>query len=660
MSRATRSAFRAAHTASAAVSDTLWVALLALFVRIWHLAEYARLPYFQTPLMDARYHVEWAERLMSGVGDREPFFRAPLYPYLLAAVGSLSGGFTWGPRGAQLAMGVLSVILAHRLATRVLSRPFAAIAGVLAALFWLPIHHETELLLEPTFAFLCLLLLWLTAREPARVRDWLLLGLVFGLGAITRPNLLIFFPALVWYATPNGAKGRGPFLARLTRTLVYCSAGATIAIGPVWFHNARCGDPRTLIASQGGINLYLGNNASANGWSAVAEGMRTDWKGGYEDAIRIANQDAARDRSLKPSEVSDYWARRAWSYWRHEPAAARALLVRKLRMFWTPWEIKNNEDPAFFRATLTSLRVLPVSFAWLTPLALVGLAIAFLRSRLERLLALFVLSYVASIALFFVCSRYRIPIAFLLPIFATVTLETVVRAWRGGTRLRSLGWTAAVFALFPLLRFEPPGITDGGFFQSYSYLGDTLSEQRRWLDAAGAYERALGANPRHVNSWNNRGLAYERLGRWREAEDSYRGGLRVVPTHPLLQMNLALALRGQGRWDEAAGVLDTLATQQPKAPDIAYLHGECLERSGRVIEALETFESVAPGTAPYPHAVLSAVRLRTERGELDRALELLRVALAVAPGHAGLQEAQRALTRGLKQTPSPGGRGSEN
>ncbi len=77
-----------------------------------------------------------------------------------------------------------------------------------------------------------------------------------------------------------------------------------LPILPVTLANTLSGD-FVLIASQGGVNFYIGNNPESDALRAVVPGTRTDWWGGYNDAIFMAEE--ALGRKLKPSEVSRYW-----------------------------------------------------------------------------------------------------------------------------------------------------------------------------------------------------------------------------------------------------------------------------------------------------------------------------------------------------------------
>ena len=69
-----------------AVSPT-WIAVaVSLVLRILYFIQIRGNPFFDTPIMDEGYHDLWAREIAGGDWTtRLPFFRAPLYPFLLGA-----------------------------------------------------------------------------------------------------------------------------------------------------------------------------------------------------------------------------------------------------------------------------------------------------------------------------------------------------------------------------------------------------------------------------------------------------------------------------------------------------------------------------------------------------------------------------------------------
>lgn len=640
---------------------------LAVGVRLWHLFEFARLPWFRALQMDALYHARLAERLVQeGWTVPGPFFRAPLYPFVLALLRATTGEILWSARLVQIALGVVTVHLAHRIALRLFPRVWALAAGVLAALLWISVHYETELLLEPFFTFLSTLLLFLMIRQEGRpgAGQLVVWGILSGLAVITRPNILLFLPVVLLYAAWLGADAPGRpradhsarqlpasglrgFLAFVPRPAAFVLAGLLLPVLPVWVHNARQGDAATIVAWQGGINLYIGNNPAANGWSAVAPDMRTDWQGGYEDAINLAQEKSGSSRPLRPSQVSSYWTGQAARFWIEHPSQSLHLLGRKALLFWSNLEIRNNEDPRFYRHSLASLRWLPVSFGLLAPFVLVGLALAWRRGARFRLLVLFVVTWFLSIIPFFVCSRYRLPLAPLLPIFAVACVREgwVLYSARRWARLAAV--VTIVAAFFPVVFAHHRDVEAGSFFQSYANMGDAYSELGLLSEAETAYRKAISLDSTYVHSHNNLGRMLEKSGRLAEAETAYRRGLAAHPEHPILRQNLGLILESQRKFEEAEAVFVGLAADYPESPDLALLVGRVQEAAGRTREAAESYQGLLDRKPQSVPARLRLAHLQASSGDTLGALATVEAGLRIAPANSDLRRA-RSFLRGEK------------
>ncbi len=625
--------------------DSALIAALALLVRIWHLLELQGTPWFRVLQMDPLYHARWASDLLeSGWVYSDPFFRAPLYPYLLAAVQEFTGEILWSARLVQIVLGVATVLLTHRIALRILSRPWAAAAGIGAALIWTPIYFEGQLLLEPPFTSMTTLLLYLMVRSGIRTTRALPLlawGFLGGLAAITRPNILLFLPLIPFFAAGSLR------LRSLYKPALLTAIGVIIPILPVWIHNARQGDPAVTIAWQGGINLYIGNNPASTGWAAIAPGMRTDWQGGYLDAIRLAKE--AQGRDLRPSEVSAHWTRQAMRFWIEDPAAALRLTGTKALLFWSHTEIKNNSDPGFHKADRWSLRWNPVSFGILAPFALLGLVIAWRRRGAARLVAVFTAVWFISIIPFFICARYRLPITPFMPLLALLTVHQG-RIWiTERKRLPAAAGIAALALLYLILIPPRAGVDAGGFFQEYTNLGDAYAQLNRPEEAGSAYLRSIELNPGFIANYNNRGLVLERLGRLKEAEESYREGLSIAPGHTLLRMNLALVLEMQDRIQEALEVAGGLYRENPEDWNSGFIVQRLLRKSGDIDEAVRTGMQVLRRNPRAVPVRIQTARLMADSGDTLAARELIDEGLRLHPRQADLHRAAMAIGGSTRQ-----------
>jgi len=431
----------------------LAIAGLALVVRVAYVLGLRDHPLFEAPAMDAGYHLAWAEALARGEEFRDgPFFRAPLYPIVLAAIVKATGGAALALRLVQAGFGAATAYLTYRLTRRLTGEePPALVASALTALSWVLVAFDAELLIPTLLVPLLLLALerllaWDLTDRP---RQAALVGALFGLAAIARPNVLLLMPVLfVWTV----ARNRG------ARAALALTAGTLAPILPVTLHNALEGDA-TLIATQAGVNLWIGNNPESDGVTAIVPGTRDGWWEGHDDAVAMA--EAAEGRELAATEVSAHYLGRAAGWMREEPAAAAAHLARKARLLAGDRELANNQ-PLRFTAERAApwLVAVPVRWSVLLGLGAVGAAVTLRRGRPGApLLLAFIGVYSASIVLFFVTARFRVPLLPVLAAFSGVAIVEVARAARARSwgALAGLVGPAAAIAALSLLASGPGG-----------------------------------------------------------------------------------------------------------------------------------------------------------------------------------------------------------
>ena len=112
--------------------------------------------------------------------------------------------------------------------------------------------------------------------------------MVFGLSAIARPTILPFVAAVgVWIVVTRWRSGG--IRAALHEAVLF-GVGVALPIAPVTLHNYLADGDLVLVASNGGVNFYIGNNPESDGVTAVVPGTRADRWGGHEDQVRMARE----------------------------------------------------------------------------------------------------------------------------------------------------------------------------------------------------------------------------------------------------------------------------------------------------------------------------------------------------------------------------------
>ncbi|EDM77759.1 hypothetical protein PPSIR1_38881 [Plesiocystis pacifica SIR-1] len=125
-------------------------------------------------------------------------------------------------------------------------------------------------------------------------------------------------------------------------------------------------------------------------------------------------------------------------------------------------------------------------------------------------------------------------------------------------------------------------------------LGNVLDLHGELDEAREAFEVAVGLDPHGALQHYNLGAVLERLGDEGQAEDCYRKALRLDEGSPsMLESNAALGalLRRQGRLEEAEEVYDRYLQEDPLDVEMLVEHGICLSDLGRLVEAIDRFDT---------------------------------------------------------------------
>lgn len=400
---------------------------VALFVRARLLFDISHTPYFEAGNIDSEAYQRWATTIAGGQWmPTGTFYQSPFYAYFLAALYAIFGvGHQWSPRVVQIVLGSLSPLLVFGIATRLFSRRVGWIAGLLVALYG-PIVLEEITISKTTLLIVSALAgftLYLRHGAWARAGGLFRAGLVFGITVVGVGQWLPAFLALaVWaYFLPERAT-----VDQRRRATAAFFAGGLVVMLPMIVWNSSHGGGLILTSGDAGLNLYTGNNPRATGLPREPDDVRNTPQYEEADARRVAEQKTGR--ALTPAEVSNYWSGQAVGWALSHPGDWLGVVGSKLVTLWNAFEISDNYHYGFMRAYFLPLLWMTVTFAAVAPLALVGAAMPFWKRR--DVTALYVVTgvYLATVVLFYVRGRYRMPAVPFLAVFAAVAVERVVRA----------------------------------------------------------------------------------------------------------------------------------------------------------------------------------------------------------------------------------------
>ncbi len=380
-------------------------------------------PLGRYPVVDARWHMLWAEAVSNGDPFiYAPYFRAPLYPWLLGGWFGLFGSGTVSGALLSMAAGAGTVILLHRTGLAFTSRGAAFLIAALWALWGTALLFQGFMLIEPLYVFLLCATFLALCRRSDSPAPWFLLGL----SCIARPGAVLLLPVSILLFRPR----------------VRSWAAWFIPVASVWAVNMFSGDPGTLISSQGGINFYVGSGPGADGVTAFAPAGRREPSGElpYVDNVWAASL-APLSADTAPSGVSSYWTRLTLGHVASHPLGSLILLCRKVMFLLSPVEIPCSYD-AYYMGRISPLAGVLVTgppFAFpglLLWLLLPGALIAGRAGEAEKRALAWVLTLAVGLAPFFITARFRLP---LIPFVLLFMVPRFLRVWKKGVLTAPLG-----------------------------------------------------------------------------------------------------------------------------------------------------------------------------------------------------------------------------
>ncbi len=614
---------------------------IALSTRIIYLNQIEDQPFFYSPVVDAQTYVDNAKEIAAGSWlGTAPFWQPPFYPYFLATLYALRGDIYYLPRLVQIFLGALTCVLIYGIGCRVFNARVGITAAIAACFYGPFLYFEGELLPVSLATFLNLAMLLVALWRPQGLKWGLVAGLFMGMAAITVPNILLFAPLLIgwsfWQYYKKGGrreKNCGGIKGPSQWSLGLCIA-AMVIIFSVTLRNCVVGNDFVLISWNAGINFYIGNHADYERMVGIRPGPGWDELMGWPEEEGIQQY----------SQRSRFFFSQAWSFIAENPLDYLLLLGRKSYLFWRADEIKRNQDIYFLRAYSPLLHILlwkTPSFAFpfglLGALAVAGIGQSLPRWRQTLLPLLFTIVYVVSVVLFFISSRYRIPVVPLLLIFGAHALWWGIEQWRGGHYKRLL-YSAIPTAL--LAYFLNAGLPVGnplGDPEIHFDLGTTYLEQEKFQMAGDAFLRAIELRPEYTRALHNLAVTYAARGLYDQAISRYLQALERDPQAGQIHYNLAQLFVRMKRYKEA--IFHFKQVLKVNESSKVYLEiGSIYAQIGELVQALAAYQKALEIVEPEKSAGATRAKAENEMGiiyarqnRFDLAIEHFKRTLVFTP-----------------------------
>lgn len=479
------------------------VLLVGLILRLFYLWEYSLLPDWSQLTVDNNFHHHWALSIVDGniLGDTT-YFRAPFYIFYLAGIYKLFGISLWAVRLFSIIPGLLSIYMTYITGKKVYNKQTGLVAGFIHAIFPIIYYFESELLLDSFFMLLLQIGIYFFIKwwKDGIFQSIFLSGIFLGLASITRPTalviaLFIFLIILIMQKIK-------------IKAIVLFTIGLVICIAPIFIRNIVIADDPVLIASQGGINLYVGNNDAADGISAVLpQPLGFNWH------IKQITHQAEKEsnKKLSQGEISSFWMSKAFNWIKDNPKRFMQLYLEKLYHSISNREISNNRYLTQFFDKVISLKYNYLSFGILFSLTILSLILTGSQNKQALFLVGTIVLYILITSLFFFSSRFRLPLIpfyIILSSYALTSIRILLKENRKmGLKVIGITIVVGLISFYPVI--SVPLGTASHLYSAKGLYYSSIDDQTR---ALAFFKKANEADPSYPENNLNIGATFIKIG----------------------------------------------------------------------------------------------------------------------------------------------------
>jgi tetratricopeptide (TPR) repeat protein len=474
-----------------------------LIIRLLFLYEMSSNPFSDCLIIDAKTYDDIGQKIAAGEYKRtEAFWQPPLYPYFLGIIYSVFGHSIIAAKIIQAFIGSISCLFIFILARRLFGNKVAIGSWIIASLYGTMIFFDADLLNVNLFIFLELLTILLLTDKRITSSNWKIMsGFVFGLAAITIPNILITLPILLLYLAYKIYRQKPDLKASVIPAIPYI-IGVLLPVGTVCISNYAVSNEFVLISSNGGINFYIGNNSDYDKTVGIRPGR-------YWNKLTAEPQLAGYKT---PAQGSEYFFKKSFSWIRENLFDYMKLTAKKTYLFTGGYEIMRDQEIYPFRqysvilSSLLWIHGISFPYGMILPLGITGMLLMFVRRKANAdsgMSALFALIYAVSVIMFFLSARYRLPVVPFFIIFACFA----VSEFYGLIKQKNYKNAASGFLIFVVLgsaaNAKQPPMQENFNSDAYFDLGVYHQDRGDSSKAEELYRKALKLNPDNFEAANN-------------------------------------------------------------------------------------------------------------------------------------------------------------
>lgn len=528
----------------------IWITFAGFIIRLIYIIETQQSPFIQNLFSDSQIYFDLARTMVQSSSwfGKEAHFMSPGYTYFLAIIMKFFGDSILVIRILQTLISSVNIFLIYLLTKNLFEIKTANIAAAITALYSIFIFYSGAIFGETLQTFFVTAFLYLLTCEDVKKNKWILTGLMLGLAALFRGNILLLCPVLLIWIYFYYKKSE-TLRNHLKKAVFYFTIGTAIPVLIITLNNHLANKDFVLLSSNGGINFYLGNNENALGVYTSPKDF--DF---FKDLAGINYAQKITRIDLTPSEASSYWFKQGLNFITSHPIDAALLTAKKLFLFFD-----DSENPQtsqininFFRDNYSSILKIPLpNFIFVFLLAVTGMiySIKKLKTKNVYLMLLVLVAYTLSVIIFFVVGRFRIAITPLLISFAAFGLINLIEAFKFKRfkefilpAISSVSLMLIVMVLLPSYNYS--------YADAYSNLGNVYFEQKNINEALRNYNISLKLKETPI-AYVLIGNALQVKKDYMGSQSAYENALRLNPNYALAYFNLGSIKAQQSQLDDA-------------------------------------------------------------------------------------------------------------
>lgn len=348
------------------------------------------------PISDCKAYFNMAVEIAQGNGYKRygklTAYRPVGYPALLGLLFSIFGTSLLAPKLFNVLFSVWTLYFVYHVSEDLFkSKPIATINVLILSFYPQYIYHMTLLFSETFHLFLVMLGIYLLVKKRSSIFLKIASGIVFGLACLVKPNTF-FVPVL--FLLPdifiNKNKYRANKYSQIFKIIIIVYFAIVVIILPWIIRNYMIFKQFSLISTNGGANLFIGNNPHSTGKYIWNEGM-TERINNYYSKYRKDNRSSFRD--LNEIERDSLFWEYSINYILHNPVKTIKLWPKKIKYFFTPGPGLNQiVDGSGKDVFISKRKKIPISFLFTHKYS---------ELFLDYLLYLFLFSLILSLLIFY-------------------------------------------------------------------------------------------------------------------------------------------------------------------------------------------------------------------------------------------------------------------